>query len=58
MDFEEYNTSTLKEKNEDNINQITLASAWALLNNDENDDMDWSEVELEGPEDSDHSNSF
>ncbi len=40
------------------IDQIALASARTLLNNDENDDMDWSEVELEGPEDSDHSNSF
>ena len=40
MDFEEYNTSTLKEKSEDDIDQIALTSAWVLLNNDENDDMD------------------
>ena len=40
MDFEKYNTSILEEKSEDDIDQIALASAWVLLNNDENDDMD------------------
>ncbi|CAG8694227.1 3674_t:CDS:2, partial [Funneliformis caledonium] len=40
MDSEEYNTSTLKEKSEDDIDQIALASAQTLLNNDENDDID------------------
>ncbi len=56
MDFEEYSTSAFEESNE-NIDQIALTSAQALLNDyDENDDMDWSEVE---PEDSDsYSNSF
>ena len=40
MDFEECSTSASKESNE-NIDQITLASAQALLNDyNENDDID------------------
>ncbi|CAG8676049.1 4532_t:CDS:2 [Funneliformis caledonium] len=43
IDFEKYNTNTLEEKSDDDIDQIALASARALLDNDENNDMDWSE---------------
>ncbi|CAI2181380.1 13493_t:CDS:2, partial [Funneliformis geosporum] len=58
MDFEKYNTSAPEEINENDIDQIALASAQALLNSDENDDVDWSEVELKEPENSDYNNFF
>ncbi|CAI2179840.1 1955_t:CDS:2 [Funneliformis geosporum] len=58
IDFEEYNTSIPEEINENDIDQIALASARALLNSDENDDVDWSEIEFEGPKNYDYNNSF
>ncbi|CAI2168521.1 10943_t:CDS:2 [Funneliformis geosporum] len=47
MDFEEYNTSTSEERNENDINQIALASTRTLLNSDENDNVDWSETSVQ-----------
>ena len=59
MNCEEYNANTPEERNEDIfiIDQIALANARALLNDDDdNDNMNWNEVE---PEDFDpYSNSF
>ncbi|CAG8711815.1 12914_t:CDS:2, partial [Funneliformis mosseae] len=59
MNYEEYNSNTPEERNEDIfiVDQIALANARALLNDDDdNDNMNWNEVE---PEDFDsYSNSF